>query len=336
MPKLVPCENYPGFYHIPGYRRFGISKNQEVINLETGRTVKRMYTKNKYIRVHTEFESQRTSAVHRLMALTFLDPPNDSRKNQVNHINGNVQDNSIENLEWVTPQENDEHAGRIGLSPKCLPIEVRNAITGEIKSYPSYIAYARTVGMSKDQIRYRILHGGRGSVCFPEMKQYRLKSNLAWPIEKEIMSPTHAVAVDMRDLFTGEITHFNTISDAASFLKYSLAGFWSRLRRTPQPIFGTRYQIKYSSDGVWREPGDMILEYSAEKAVKAVQVYNPQTGENRVFNSCRTCARILGILPTTLNWRLKSPPDKPQSDGLIYGYYPIRPDLSVPFEKMET
>ena len=80
----------------------------------------------------------------------------------------------------------------------------------------------------------------------------------------------------------------------------------------------------------------MILEYSAEKAVKAVQVYNPQTGENRVFNSGRTCARILGILPTTLNWRLKSPPDKPQSDGLIYGYYPIRPDLSVPFEKMET
>lgn len=335
MPNLIPTK-YPGFYHIPGYKRFGISKDQEVINLETGKILKRMYTRNKYIRVHTEFESQRTSAVHRLMAQTFLDPPEDPRKNQVNHINGNVQDNSIENLEWVTPQENDEHAGRTGLSPKCLPIEVRDVTTGEIREYPSYISYAREVGMSKDKIRYRILHGKRGVVCFPEMKQYRLKSNLSWPVEKNIAKPDRSVSVDIRDLKTGEVRHYERMIDAAQFLGYSLSGFWTRLRHISQPIFGARYQAKYSVDKTWREPGDMILENASEKFVKAVQVYNPSTGENRVFNSCLTCARKLGILPTTLNWRLKDTSGTPKSDGRIYGYYPIRPDLSVPFERLET
>lgn len=335
MPELIPTK-YPGFYHIPGYKRFGISKDQEVINLETGRILKRMYTRNKYIRLHTEFESQRTSALHRLMAQTFLDPPSNPLKNQVNHINGNVQDNSIENLEWVTPQENDEHAGRTGLSPKCLPIEVRDAITGEIKEYPSYISYAREVGMTKDKIRYRILHGKRGVVCFPEMKQYRLKSTETWPIEKDIASPSRAVSVDIRDLTTGEVTHYDKMSEAAKFLGYSLSGFWTRLRLIPQPIFHVRFQVKYSKDGSWREPGDMILENSAERFVRAVQVYNPVTGENRVFDSCTTCARKLGILPSTLQWRIKSCHEKTDGNGIIYGYYPIRSDLSVPFERMET
>jgi len=336
MTNPIPCEKYPGFYHIPGYKRFGISKGQEVINLETGKIVKRMYTRNKYIRVHTEFEKQRTSAVHRLMAQTFLDPPSNPKRVEVNHKNGNVQDNSIDNLEWVTPQENDEHAGRTGLSPKCLPIEVRDANTGIVREYPSYISYAREVGMSKDKIRYRILHGKRGVVCFPEMKQYRLKSNLSWPMEKNIVGPDRSVAITMRDLKTGETTEFGKMSDAAAFLKCSLTGFWTRMRHIPQPIFKARYQFRYATDKGWREPGDMILESSAEKFVKPVQIYNPATGETRVFNSCLTCARRLGILPTTLNWWLKGDQKTPRSDGFVYGYYPLSTDLSVPFERLES
>lgn len=46
--------------------------------------------------------------IHRLIAETFiLNPLN---KKEVNHINGNTFDNRIENLEWVTKQENMRHA----------------------------------------------------------------------------------------------------------------------------------------------------------------------------------------------------------------------------------
>jgi hypothetical protein len=47
-------------------------------------------------------------AVHRLVALTFLPKPDN--KKEVNHINLNKLDNTIENLEWVTHKENIAHA----------------------------------------------------------------------------------------------------------------------------------------------------------------------------------------------------------------------------------
>lgn len=87
--------------------------------LVTGRWIKPSLDKDGYKRVTLCYSgrgTQKAFRVCRLVASTYLIPSND--KPFVNHINGIKSDDRVENLEWVTAQENTQHAWSLGL---CKP-----------------------------------------------------------------------------------------------------------------------------------------------------------------------------------------------------------------------
>lgn len=52
--------------------------------------------------------SRKTLTVHRAILNSFIEPPFENA--QINHIDGNKQNNQLSNLEWCTAKENIQHS----------------------------------------------------------------------------------------------------------------------------------------------------------------------------------------------------------------------------------
>jgi hypothetical protein len=80
----------------------------------TPRVLKTQTDNNGYHRIRVTIERVKmTYKVHREVAKAFIDNPNNLP--QVNHKDGNKNNNSVSNLEWVTNKENAHHAIENGL-----------------------------------------------------------------------------------------------------------------------------------------------------------------------------------------------------------------------------
>ena len=127
--------------------RIMVSNKGNVVSYKSGvgRPLKVYHNNRGYQQVGAVSGSPRY--VHRLVAETWLDNPNHYR--EVNHINGDKDDNRVENLEWTTRSQNLRHAWRTGLN-KGRSTPIRIVETGEI--FESLRECARRIGGSQGAI----------------------------------------------------------------------------------------------------------------------------------------------------------------------------------------
>lgn len=97
-----------------GFPMYAVTRSGEVFSLFTNRFLKPILGTNGYYSVTLqEFAVKRNFTIHRLVALCYI--PKIDGKPYVNHIDGCKTNNSVSNLEWVTPAENCQHAIATGL-----------------------------------------------------------------------------------------------------------------------------------------------------------------------------------------------------------------------------
>lgn len=96
---------------------YWITDQGEIYNKNTGNILKKKVERDGYVRVSMMKKEGGTTylQLHRILMMAFK-PVSNMQKLQVNHIDGNKQNNNLSNLEWVSPQENIHHAIKTGLT----------------------------------------------------------------------------------------------------------------------------------------------------------------------------------------------------------------------------
>lgn len=147
--------------------RYYKARGKEGYYLRNGKILKPVINSHGYPCVAIKYAngSQKTITVHRLIALTFLEN-NNPQANQVNHIDGDKTNNSINNLEWCTASENLYHAFKMGLnkgskpmlgrkgkdSPRSKPIYKCDKLGNIIDKYDSVTEAANELNISPAHI----------------------------------------------------------------------------------------------------------------------------------------------------------------------------------------
>ena len=78
----------------------------------------------KHVVLYRKNNKQKTKKIHRLVAENFI--PNPIDLPEVDHINRNREDNRIENLRWVSCEQNKDNKGFHNTNNKYQWINIRN------------------------------------------------------------------------------------------------------------------------------------------------------------------------------------------------------------------
>ena len=162
----IQCE-YGEWRIIEEFPNYEVSESGFVRNIDMRyRVLKGGRTDKGYLIVQLRYNGRSYGrTVHSLVANAFLPKPEGDLEYEVNHRDGNKEDNSCQNLEWMTHGDNVRHAYATGLRSR---MSIRILETGE--TFDTVDECARYLNVTVGYI-YGHLKGH-----FPNCRGYHLES----------------------------------------------------------------------------------------------------------------------------------------------------------------
>ena len=168
---------------IPGFKNYGISETGEVFSIKRKMFIKISLRKGyKTVTLTNDENKPTTTSIHRLLMLTYK-PIENPDQMQVDHIDCNKLNNSLDNLEWVTKKENTHRAIKNGLYK-----EDRVAISDDVVL----------------EIRKAFIPGQKGN-RLALMEQFNLKKSMFYYIINDEFRIDLPLTKDINPYFNGTI-----------------------------------------------------------------------------------------------------------------------------------
>jgi len=197
--------------------------------------------KNKYLMICLSNNGkQKYCLIHRLVAQAFI--PNYDNKEEVNHIDGNKKNNTVENLEWVTHIENIHHAFNNKLMTIEVGVYIIDVFTGKIiKHTKSITSASEFTNISCETIR-DIMNDKNGT-----NKQFVFVKDDVEDIQHEINKKLkNTYVVQMIDIETGQVLReFVTPLDAKKKLNVKSQCIHNCLLGQSKTACGYKWKYKY-------------------------------------------------------------------------------------------
>lgn len=307
----VECPFYKGYFYIPGFSRYAINRQGDVLVIKTSRLKKWSksvgnVTKNitgGYLVSHGRSDEgvRKGLTRHRALCLTFKHPGTNIGKLWVNHLNGIPGSDDLDNLEFCTPGQNVKHAYDTGLHDnKLVPVSITNWITGQTHEFTSIRKCMDFLDKSEGYITGRLRAGNHKR--YSDGWRIKYRSDVWKDLDKYENHMSCNVEIICRNIFSGDRIIFGSISEASRYTGVSNGTLISlTAKSSPTPIMGWDFRRLEDFEG-WprynQQHLDIFKKYPL-RPVDGIEVFDCNTNETMFFVDSQEAGDYFNISPIT-------------------------------------
>lgn len=298
-----PIQLNSEFRIIPGYTKFGISRDGRVKSTITGKTLKQWIGPYGYpcTSIYDADKNKwRTISVHILIARAYVENKFPSENIFVNHIDGDKLNFNISNLEWTTSSNNNRHAVINGLRNDNQCTEVLDVKTNVITRHESISAACKFIGLAGNKPVYK--NKDTPSLFFNRYEIKRVSDKRDWFYNNANLiykSSGAGIKLEIKRVSDGQVFIYNSISELSSFLNVTTDVIRNILRYEIPTLFDG-YLIRAKDNKDWSS------EYRVYDSCKIRQfiLSHIENGREITFRSLRQAVMFLNCDKRTFKNKL--------------------------------